>query len=164
MGAIKRETGYTMTLWCEGYGVDNVLIRNNVFDSCNIRGNTNFGIEREIYIGAYARNDPSEVMLDEPIIKNVRFENNVFKNAYGALAVISSAKNVSFVGNEIINTLPRKIKRDYRGGFFVMNSKNILIEDNTYIDSPLINPDKIGVVTNEPGSLAVRGNKIVTQK
>ena len=164
MGAIKLETGYTMTLWCEGYGVDNVLIRNNVFDSCNIRGNTNFGIEREIYIGAYARNDPSEVMLDEPIIKNVRFENNVFKNAYGALAVISSAKNVSFVGNEIINTLPRKAKRDYRGGFFVMNSKNILIEDNTYIDSPLINPDKIGVVTNEPGSLAVRGNKIVKQK
>ena len=73
MGAVKLETGYTTNIWCEGFGVDNVVLRNNIFDTSNPLGVSNFGYERDVFIGAYIAADPSYEQTSYPILKNILF-------------------------------------------------------------------------------------------
>lgn len=58
MGGIKLETGYTFNLWSEGYGVNNVVVRNCEFDSVNVCDRKYQNKARDIFIGAYLRRDP----------------------------------------------------------------------------------------------------------
>ncbi|MFR6032045.1 MAG: hypothetical protein ACLUKN_02035 [Bacilli bacterium] len=35
--AVKIETGYTFNSWCEGYGADNIVLRDCVFENACMR-------------------------------------------------------------------------------------------------------------------------------
>ena len=160
MGSIKIETGYTLNLWAEGYGVKNILIRNNTFDSCNVLGTSNFGYERDIFIGAYARRDPSEAIIEEPIISDILFENNTFKNTFGLIATISSAHNITFNNNKIINTIKRDNPKHYRGGFYITDCKNIVVSNNKYEKSDTLDYKSIGVITNCANQINIYDNQV----
>ena len=135
MGAIKLESGWTAASWCEGFGVDNVVVRNCEFDTVNPSGAAHDGKVRDIFMGAYIKTDPSPVSTYYPIIQNVLFENNSFKDSFGLVAFISSARNVTFKGNTFANPSARNSENHYRGAFFITHSSNVNIVNNTYADS-----------------------------
>lgn len=162
MGAIKLETGYTLNIWCEGYGVRNVVVRGCTFDSSNPLGAKHFGYERDISFSAYLRRDPSSEQTTYPILNKILFENNTFIDTYGMIATIGSSGNVTFLNNTFIYKTPRENPLDYRGSFFAKSSSNIKILNNTYIGYDSL-AKNLGVYI-EPGSvknLVVKGNKLV---
>ena len=160
MGAIKLESGWTYTSWSEGYGVDNVVVRNCEFDTVNPAGVANDGKIRDIFMGAYAKTDPSNVSVHFPVIQNVLFENNKFNDSFGAIAFISSASNVTFKDNTFTNKTARKNEAHYRGAFYVTHSSNVNIVNNTYIDNPLL--QKTGVIFDKEScaNIIAKGNTI----
>lgn len=164
MGAIKLETGYTLNIWCEGYGVDNVLIRNNFFDSANVLGVANWSYERDVFIGAYLKQDPSFAQTGYPILKNILFEKNTFKDTFGLVAAIGSAQNVVFAENTFINKTPRKNPRNYRNGFFAMSSSDIKIVNNRFVESPFTPKTGVWYDKTDTKNIVVEGNALVVEK
>lgn len=158
MGAVKIETGYTLNIWCEGFGVDNVVVRNNSFDSCNQLGMKSWNFERDIFIGAYLKSDPSTEQTRYPIIKNVLFEKNTFKDTFGMVATIGSAENVVFSENVFTNKTKRETPRDYRNGFFVMSSSDVKIVGNRFEKSPLAPNPQVLYDSSNTGKIVVRKN------
>lgn len=160
MGGIKLETGYTFNLWSEGYGVNNVVVRNCEFDSVNVCDRKYQGKARDIFIGAYLRRDPSFEQTRYPIISNVLFENNTFKNSFGLIALISSSGNVTFKDNTFENTVKRMSPNAYRAAFYVNNSQNARIINNTWIDSPLVPNPGVYYDADTVEGLVVKGNRV----
>lgn len=161
MGAVKLETGYTTNIWCEGFGVDNVVLRNNIFDTSNPLGVSNFGYERDVFIGAYIAADPSYEQTSYPILKNILFEGNTFKDTFGMVATIASASNVTFWKNTFINFTPRNTLKEYRGSFFVTSSSNIRIVDNMYIKSPNVKNPSVYFDKETVSNVVVQGNRLL---
>ena len=160
MGAIKLETGYTTKSWCEGYGVDNIVVKNCSFVECNPRGNKNWDFEREIFMGVYLKTDPSSEQTKYPMIRNVLFADNTFENNYGTVATIGSAENVIFANNKFENTKPRKNPKEYRNGFFINNSKDITIIGNQFEKSDFTPNIKVWYENNTVDNIKIAGNKI----
>ena len=161
MGAIKLETGYTTNIWCEGYGVNNVVIRNNTFDTCNPLGVQTMGYERDIFIGTYLRHDPSKEQTTYPILKNILFENNTFKDTFGMVATIGSAGNITFLNNTFINETERQFPLAYRGGFYITHSSNVKIINNKFVESKNTPNIEVKYEKDSTKNLVVRGNKII---
>mgnify|MGYP004718862629 FL=1 len=164
MGAIKIETGYTFKSWSEGLGVNNVVVRNCSFDTCNPLGVRNENFERDIFMGVYMRTDPSPIRTNFPIIENVLFENNKFKDTFGLVAFISSCHNVTFLNNTFENTKERKTPRPYRGSFYLSHTNNVKIINNKFMLSDFApNP---GIFTDKDSvkNTVVAGNEIVEKK
>lgn len=161
MGAIKIETGYTFNVWSEGYGADNIVVRNNRFDSVNPRDVGNDGKARDIYMGVYMKVDPSTERTDYPILSNILFENNTFKDSFGLIAFISSAGNVTFRGNTFVNPTPRRAPLPFRAGFYVTNASNINIVNNRYIASPNVPNPGVFADPDSVRNLRAAGNTVV---
>ena len=81
---IKLETGYTFDAWSEGYGVRNVVIRNNRFTRVNQRGRYVSENRPDIYINSYQRSDPSLLKTGYPILRDIWITGNEFRESTGA--------------------------------------------------------------------------------
>ena len=110
------------------------------------------------------RTDPSPIRTNFPIIENVLFENNKFKDTFGLVAFISSCHNVTFLNNTFENTKERKTPRPYRGSFYLSHTNNVKIINNKFMLSDFApNPGNFtdkGSVKNT----VVAGNEIVEKK
>ena len=148
-------------MWSEGYGVNNVVVRNCEFDSVNVCDRKYQNKARDIFIGAYLRRDPSFEQTRYPIISNVLFENNTFKNSFGLIALISSSGNVTFKDNTFENTAKRMSPNAYRAAFYVNNSQNTRIINNTWIESPLVPNPGVYYDADTVEGLVVKGNRVV---
>lgn len=146
-GAIKIETGYTLEHWSEGYGVTNVVIRNNVFDNVNPKCAYDAHGRRAIYTGIYLRTDPSSDTTDWPIIRDILIADNVFRDQSGVVAWISSAANVTFRDNTIEDPRPRRNELPTRAQVRCVNARDILVENNRWVPSPYV---KAPGVTYDP--------------
>ncbi len=136
MGAIKIETGYTFNVWSEGYGVSNVVIRGNLFDNVNPSGSNGGHRQRSVYTGIYLRTDPSPDTTDYPIIRDILFEKNTFRDSCGVVGYLTSVKNIIFRDNVFDDPTPRKKELAYRAQFYLSNARDVKILNNTYIASP----------------------------
>ena len=163
MEAVKIETGYTFNLWSEGYGADNIVVRNNRFDSVNPRGAGSGGKARDIYMGVYMETDPSMRRTDYPILSNILFENNTFKDSYGLVAFISSAGNVTFRNNTFTNPTPRRDPLPYRAAFYVTNATGVRIVNNRYIASPNVPNPGVYADPDSVKGLVAAGNTVVSE-
>ena len=163
MGAIKIETGYTFNAWSEGYGADNIVVRNNRFDSVNPRNVGNDGKARDIYMGVYMKTDPSTQRTDYPILSNILFENNTFKDSYGLVAFISSARNVTFRNNTFKNPTPRREPLPYRAAFYITNATEVRIVNNHYIASPNVPNPGVCADPYSVKGLVASGNIVVSE-
>ncbi len=161
MGAIKIETGYTFNSWSEGFGADNIVVRNNRFDSVNPRDIGNDGKARDIYIGVYMKSDPSAERTDYPILSNILFEDNTFENSFGLVAFISSAGNVTFRNNTFVNPAPRRKPLPFRAGFFVTNSRGVRIVNNRYVASPNVPAPGVFADPDSVRELIAEGNTVI---
>ncbi len=135
-GAIKIETGYTFNVWSEGYGVSNVVIRGNLFDNVNPSGSFGGHRQRSVYTGIYLRTDPSPDTTDYPIIRDILFEGNTFRDSCGVIGYLTSVKNIIFRDNIFDDPTPRKKELAYRAQFYLSNARDVKILNNTYIASP----------------------------
>ena len=161
MGAIKIETGFTGDSWCEGYGVENVVVRNCTFDTCNPSGSMTNGYERDIYMGVYLFTDPSYRKTDYPILRDIMFENNTFKDTFGVVAVVTSVRNLIFRNNTFSNPTPRKNPLKYRGCFYVGWSRDVSIVNNKFVLSENISDLGVYIEKGTVKRLKIQGNSFV---
>ena len=140
MGAIKIETGYTLNAWSEGYGVTNVVIRGNLFAEQNPSGSNSLHRERTIYAGIYLKRDPSEDVTDYPIIRDILFEGNTFRNSCGVAAYVTSAQNVTFLGNVFDDPVPRRRELPYRAQLYFANARDVKVYASDYRPSAGVTP------------------------
>lgn len=154
---IKIETGYTYKLWSEGFGADNIKISGNTFDTVNPMGTKNQGYERDIFIGTYAKTDPSP-HSPYPILSNILIENNTFIDTFGLAVYAASVKNLIVRDNVFIAKTARGNVRDYRGCFRLQDARNVKIINNRYKASEFFKD--LGVIYNPATvkKLTVSGN------
>jgi len=164
LGAMQLETGYIFRAWSEGYGVKNVVVRNNVFDSVNSAEWGSDGWSRDIYIGAYIGDATNSQRTSYPILSDILFENNRFTNSFGLVAFIGSGDNIIFRNNIIENTVKRRFPLPYRGDFFVTNASNVKIVNNRWIASPYVPHPGIYAAPNGVKNLVTGGNFILPIK
>ena len=160
MGAIKLETGYTYNLWSEGYGVSNVVIRGNLFDTVNPSGSYASHRQRSIYAGIYLRTDPSPDTTDYPIIRDILIEGNVFRDNTGATAYLSSVSNVVVRGNVMEDPTPRRRESPFRSQFFLTNARGAKIVDNVYRASPNVRSPGVAYDPETCSGIVVEGNRV----
>lgn len=132
--------------WQEGTGVENLIIRNNVFDECNVEGRE--GCLTFIANSTYT----SDGYLYGECFKNILISGNTFINTNKEAILARSATNLSIIGNTILNpdeivssykemTLGRRGKIKLSGSAF----KNVKIENNTWDISPYT-PDDVNEI------------------
>lgn len=163
MAGMRIVTGYTPNLWSEGFGVDNLLVRGCVFESTNRTDVKADGFARDIHIGIYRTTGERTGQTMYPIMSNITFEKNTFKNAYGLVAFITSSGNVVFRENIIINDIPRKKPLPYRGSFLVKTSTDTAIVNNIIVESKYAPNPGVYAEADTVKGLKIGGNKIVSK-
>lgn len=163
MAGMRIVTGYTPNLWSEGFGVDNLLVRGCVFESTNRTDVKADGFARDIHIGIYRTTGERTGQTMYPIMSNITFEKNTFKNAYGLVAFITSSGNVVFRENTIINDIPRKKTLPYRGSFLVKASTDTAIVNNIIVESKYAPNPGVYAEADTVKGLKIGGNKIVSK-
>ncbi len=159
-GAIKFIACYC-SAWAEGYGVDNVVVKNCEFDFPTRFGAVTHGMPRDILMSLYIHKDEARAVKTYPMLRNILFEGNRFANQIGLVAFMSCCDNVIFKDNIIVNT--EKMRREYkiRGGFYAIYSKNIKVVNNTYVDSPYLASPTLAYDPDSVENVLFAGNKIV---
>ncbi len=164
-GAINVSLDYGY-LWIEGTGLENVIIRNNVFDECDL-------LEDNGQLAFLCKTDLSQFkpIMGAPF-KNVLISGNTFINPKDIAIEIRNADNVSVVNNRILNPDPLKLysgKQEYftdRGRIVFGNSfiTNATVIHNTWEKSPYI-PEDINEITGSSyvnnKEKTIYGNNIV---
>lgn len=163
MAGMRIVTGYTPNLWSEGFGVDNLLVRGCVFESTNRTDVKADGFARDIHIGIYRTTGERTGQTMYPIMSNITFEKNTFKNAYGLVAFITSSGNVVFRENIIINDIPRKKPLPHRGSFLVKASTDTAIVNNIIVESKYAPNPGVYAEADTVKGLKIGGNKIVSK-
>ena len=158
---IKLETGYTFDAWSEGYGVRNVVIRNNRFIGVNRRGRYVSENRPDIYINSYQRSDPSLLKTEYPILRDIWITGNEFRESTGAPVFVSTADNVTISGNRFINREAVPVKEAKRGLIGAGNSGTVRVLNNVWESSV---PGVKSGVLYDPSSVKTMefgGNKVL---
>lgn len=129
---IKLETGYTDNLWSEGFGVNNVVIRDNLFERVNRCGRYPNENRPDIYISSYMHADPSIVKASFPIIQRVLIANNRFVNSTGSPVYVSTAADVVVAGNVFSNPDPCPVADARRGAIGASHAQNLQVLNNRW--------------------------------
>ncbi|MBI4979289.1 MAG: right-handed parallel beta-helix repeat-containing protein [Spirochaetes bacterium] len=137
MPAIRIETGYSLTSWCEGYGLTNLVIRGNTFDSCNTVGNEEHG--PVIHMSVFRKDTSSpDNKSPYPIFSDLLVESNRFINAAGTLMTVSSAGNVTIRNNKIYGEQARMQTNAKRSAVYASYTTNISVINNVWQASPYV--------------------------
>jgi polygalacturonase len=140
--AMKITTGWTLKLWCEGYGATNIVVRDCTFDRANGANRDS----QDIYFGTY-RKEPSAARRDAcetPVFRDILFENNRFVDSFGLTAFVGSCGNIVFRGNSFANPSAAKVARPERGAFRICASKDVVFESNVW--EPSAHAPKAGML------------------
>ncbi|MHB1485306.1 MAG: right-handed parallel beta-helix repeat-containing protein [Saccharofermentanales bacterium] len=131
-------------LWYEGTGAENITIRGNTFERCNVCDWFSvIDIRCELFsdwehagIPADKRN---EKKLDYPVFKNIRITDNKFSDFPGYLFYIYAAENVLIENNHVENKLLAAEPNKNQGKIFISSSKDINIANNDGIRKDYLN-------------------------
>ena len=107
--------------WMEGTGVDNLLIRNNTFDTCNVNDWTAL-IE-------FVANNSGRSINGECFTK-IAIVNNTMIDFPSRMLLVHGVRDVTVAGNTIKN--PTAMKGNLRGVIEAEYFKNLTISDNTW--------------------------------
>ncbi len=156
--------------WIEGTGVNNLIIRNNVFEECNLMGGS-------AYIDIFASSEfgVGGVILGE-CFSDILISGNTFINPKSEILAARSVTNLAFVSNtiknpdELINVYdpdavyPNRGKVELRG----YQIKEATAIHNTWEASPYIAEDACEIVATaeevKENELTSYGNNIVEAK
>ncbi|BBH22403.1 hypothetical protein Back11_37480 [Paenibacillus baekrokdamisoli] len=150
--AIQIECG-AEARWAEGFGVENVLIRNNLIENSDVN-HWNMAV---IYMGVYLE----QGRTCYPVFNEIRIEHNTILNCPQQAIYASSCRRVFIRDNAIMNSNAGAVKTDsdgdencvpnrdyYQGSLMVSHCRDIFIENNrrlatipTTADHIYIEPD-----------------------
>lgn len=131
-------------LWYEGVGVKDLVIRNNVFENCNLNDWTSV-----IDIMAVIPDKKS----DFPIFTDISIVQNTFKEFPSGVFYINKSKNVIIQDNTFINQFSRKINKKNRGFIYIKKSSDVLVDNNTWeLSDYMPFPGKIEMDQLDPDS------------
>jgi hypothetical protein len=108
--------------WFESGAVQDVTIRNNVFDECGYNSGSG-----AIQIAP----ENHELLSGKVVHRNIRIINNTFKMTNQAVVSARSTDRLVFTGNKIVYTDPLKERRDIVA-FDLTACANVLIEKNNF--------------------------------
>jgi len=156
--AINIPVDITETMWTEGKGANNIIIRNCEFNECNFM-NTNDGA----FIAFVASNDYNK---DNTIIgkcfSNILISGNKFINPLGLMIRMISAENVTVYGNtvEYLKESLQTSSSIKNGGIKVLGTayNNLNIINNTWYKSEFM-PDGVLEFTVRSSKLSVWTNE-----
>jgi len=137
--AIQIECG-AEERWAEGFGVEDVLIHNNLIESSDVN-HWNMAV---IYMGVYLNQGRTRY----PIFQDITIENNTIINCPQQAIYVSSCSRVSIRGNAILNGNAGSVKTEedgdancvanrsyYRGSLMVSHGQEITISGNRRIST-----------------------------
>ena len=123
-----------INFWHESGAVNDLEIRNNVFDDCFSSGYAGDWGHAVITIHPSFR--PRSVE-DEAYHRNIRIENNVFKSFDYPILFARSVRNLQFTSNTLIQTSTYPPFARNQTTFVFEGCREVLIEGNTYGDDVL---------------------------
>lgn len=110
-------------LWAEGTGVENLLIRDNLFECCDVNDWTAL-ISMKITLPS-GKNCKS-------VFREIVFEKNTFVAYPRRCFYISSAEKIRIQENRFLNSLPDNDADTLSQSVLVEHSENVLIHNNSY--------------------------------
>lgn len=161
--AIQIETG-AEARWSEGFGVEDVVFRNNWIERCDV----NAWMMAVVYMGVYL----PWGRTDYPIFHDIVFESNTVVACPRQAFFLSSCKNVTVRGNVIYNPntvpeagdvfgssthFPPMYGERYFGTIMAAHATDLLIENNTRVETAATLDN--GIFADESAARVVcRGN------
>ena len=154
--AIQIETGASPT-WCEGMGVDDLIIRNNEIIECDINDWDKAVLYMSTFLpaGIPIKNskfpNPTTTVGDSgadfrtayPMFTNIVIENNLFKEYPRRAMILTSYDGVTLKNNVFKNEIPRKYNNPERGSVWSAYGTNLHLENNVFEPSPYMNMPEI---------------------
>ncbi|WP_294506343.1 GDSL-type esterase/lipase family protein [uncultured Victivallis sp.] len=159
-GGMQIGTGYMENFWGEGFGVDNVVIRNNVFDSVNVNSTRANGVVRDVEILTYALPEPAVPV--ESLTQNILFEGNTFLNPVGAGLYASGVRNLFFRDNRIINRQHRAKEFFVRGSIVLDRVEKGVVRNNMWNLHKLNENAGIAINDSNCRKIEVEGNRQIS--
>jgi hypothetical protein len=111
--------------WKEGFGAQNVIIRNSQFESSNSIGASDGAV-----VGIEANNNDSPTPY--PLLQNFLFENNLFKEMTGPAIQAASFKNLVIRQNKFINVDKAPLVLPMRGSIRAELGGGLWVEGNEW--------------------------------
>jgi len=147
--AIQIETGASPT-WCEGMGVDDLIIRNNEIIECDINDWDKAVLYMSTFLpaGIPIKNtkfpNPTTTVGDSgadfrtayPMFTNIVIENNLFKEYPRRAIILTSYDGVTLKNNFFKNEISRKYNNPERGSIWSAYGSNLHLENNIFEPSP----------------------------
>lgn len=127
-------------LWYEGTGAENITIRGNTFEQCNICDWFSvIDIRCELFSDWEHAGIPAdkrcEKVLDYPVFKNIRITDNKFIDFPGYLFYIYAADNVHIENNHVEQRDFAAPRSKNQGKLSIHSSKNIIFSNNEGIET-----------------------------
>jgi len=111
--------------WKEGFGAQNVIIRNNQFESSNSIGASDGAT---VWISANNNGSPTPY----PLLRDLLFENNVFKEMTGSSIEATSFENLVIRQNKFINLEKAPTALPMRGSIRAELGRGLWVEGNEW--------------------------------
>lgn len=157
--AIRLESGWAESLWSEGTGVSNLIIRNNTFDSCNTILAEEHG--PVIHSGVFRRSVASpESKSPWPVFSSILIESNTFLNTTGAAITLSSAGAITIRSNFFCGEKSRKVEPHFRSSLVLSFASNVQILDNVWQRSPYVKIPGVVLEPENTGLVRFDGNRL----
>ncbi len=132
--AIKVVMDIEPTLWQEGTGVDNLIIRNNTFEKCNY---SDWG--SVIEIGTNIAGESAETS----VFTNIEIASNTFRDMPSRLMRANNVNGLVFSGNTVdVGVFFDKVNLQGKIQMFIYCS-NIAYSDNNFINGGFLDDKKI---------------------
>jgi hypothetical protein len=137
--------------WDEGFGAQNVIVRGNKFEDTNSLGAAN---GTAVLISATVNGKPASY----PILANILFENNEFKEFSGPAFVSTSFKNLVIRNNSLINRRKAQAPSNIRGWVTAEFGNGLRIEGNTWTSMKDADPPALTFDPRTTKNIDVIGN------
>ena len=112
--------------WSEGFGAENVILRNNTFDSVDCLG-VGGGAAVSLQASSYG------TMVRYPLINNILFDHNTFREMTGPAVAATAFTHLVFRNNIIVNEGKVPTAQSMRGSIQAENGKGLWIGGNTWM-------------------------------
>ncbi|MBE6782622.1 MAG: hypothetical protein E7536_01260 [Ruminococcaceae bacterium] len=137
--AIKVVMDIEPTLWQEGTGVDNLVIRNNTFEMCNY---SDWGTVIEIGTNIAGRSAETSVFT------NIEITSNTFKDVPSLVMKTNNVNGFVFKDNTIDSGTFFDDNKSKGRINFGKYCSNIIYTDNNFVDSGFLDVNKIVLADN----------------
>lgn len=132
--AVRLLADYTLTYWCEGTGVTNLVIRNSTFENnCTGRQTDcpwNMGADLTTCLGL-----PPAVKLadaDKSFVSRILVEDCTFRDSLSYFTVLRFGRDIVFRNNRIETTARREDRLPTSGFARLGTVENVLFENNVF--------------------------------